>query len=71
MDLRMPVMDGLTAIRQCRNNLNLVDLPIIALTAEVGLRIKDEAMKAGASYFLSKPTASQELLDVLRTFNYP
>ena len=66
MDLRMPVMDGLTAIRKCREELRLIKLPIIALTAEVGISIKEEAMKAGASWFLSKPTKSQELVCVLR-----
>ena len=66
MDLRMPIMDGLTAIRKCREELGLTKLPIVALTAEVGLSIKEEAMKAGASWFLSKPTKSQELVCVLR-----
>eukprot|EP00596_Hydrurales_sp_CCMP1899_P005116 CAMPEP_0119041318 /NCGR_PEP_ID=MMETSP1177-20130426/11544_1 /TAXON_ID=2985 /ORGANISM="Ochromonas sp, Strain CCMP1899" /LENGTH=771 /DNA_ID=CAMNT_0007007269 /DNA_START=1030 /DNA_END=3345 /DNA_ORIENTATION=- len=66
MDLRMPVMDGLTAIRICRTELGLTSLPIIALTAEVGSSIKAEAMKAGATWFLNKPAKSRELIGILR-----
>jgi CheY-like chemotaxis protein len=66
MDLRMPVMDGLTAIRICRTELGLTALPIIALTAEVGSSIKAEAMKAGATWFLNKPAKSRELIGILR-----
>ena len=67
MDLRMPVMDGLTAIRRCRAELGLTKLPIVALTAEVGASIRDEAMNAGANWFLTKPAKSQMLVSVLRT----
>jgi CheY-like chemotaxis protein len=67
MDLRMPVMDGLTAIRRCREELSLTKLPIVALTAEVGTSIRDEAMNAGANFFLTKPAKSQLLVSVLRT----
>jgi CheY-like chemotaxis protein len=67
MDLRMPVMDGLTAIRRCRAELGLTKLPIVTLTAEVGASIRDEAMNAGANWFLTKPAKSQLLVSVLRT----
>jgi CheY-like chemotaxis protein len=67
MDLRMPVMDGLTAIRRIRGELGLTKLPIVAFTAEVGTSIRDEAMKAGANVFLTKPAKSQLLVSVLRT----
>lgn len=70
MDLRMPVMDGLEAIRKCRNELGLTKLPIVALTAEVGASIKEEAMKAGANWFLTKPAKAQELISVLRALSF-
>ena len=70
MDLRMPVMDGLTAIRKCRTELRLTKLPIIALTAEVGASIKEEAIKAGASWFLTKPAKVLELICVMRVFSF-
>jgi CheY-like chemotaxis protein len=67
MDLRMPVMDGLEAIRYSRNVLNLSSLPIIALTAEIGPSIKEEAMKAGASHFLNKPAKGQDIINILKS----
>jgi CheY-like chemotaxis protein len=67
MDLRMPVMDGLTAIREIRGKLGLATLPIIVLTAEVGPIIRAEAVEAGASRFLSKPTKAKELIDVIKS----
>ena len=70
MDLRMPVMDGITAIRKCRTELGLSRLPIIALTAEVGASIKEEAIKAGASWFLTKPAKVLELISVMRAFSF-
>lgn len=70
MDLRMPIMDGITAIRKCRTELGLTKLPIIALTAEVGSSIKEEANKAGASWFLTKPAKVLELISVMRAFSF-
>ena len=70
MDLRMPIMDGITAIRKCRTELGLTKLPIIALTAEVGASIKEETVKAGASWFLTKPAKVLELICVMRAFSF-
>ena len=69
MDLRMPVMDGLEATRYCREVLKLLSLPIIAITAEIGSSIREEAIKAGASHFLSKPAKAQEIISILRSLD--
>lgn len=42
-----------------RQVLMLESLPIIALTAEIGATIREDAMKAGASHFLNKPAKAQ------------
>jgi CheY-like chemotaxis protein len=70
MDLRMPVMDGLEATRYCREVLKLCDLPIIAITAEIGSAIREEAIKSGASHFLSKPAKAQEIISLLRSLDF-
>jgi CheY-like chemotaxis protein len=70
MDLRMPVMDGLEATRYCREVLKLSDLPIIAITAEIGTAIREEAIKSGASHFLSKPAKAQEIISILRSLDF-
>lgn len=58
MDLHMPVMDGLTAIRAIREieiSDNLNPSRIIALSADEQEQTKREAMDAGANGFLTKP----------------
>lgn len=62
MDMMMPVMDGVTAARAIRVELGLIDLPIIALTANAGLEDKEKCLDAGMDDVLTKPLDSQ-LLD--------
>ena len=63
MDVRMPVMDGLTAMRTIRRELGLKDLPILALTAGVLPEEQQAARDAGADEVLAKPLD----LDLLAT----
>ena len=62
MDVRMPVMDGLTATRLIRNELGLTDLPIIALTAGVLAEEQQAAREAGMNGFLAKPLDLEQLV---------
>ncbi len=65
MDLRMPIMDGLTATRLCKERSHLASVPFIVVTAELGEDIRQAAMDAGASNFISKPARISELLAIL------
>jgi DNA-binding NtrC family response regulator len=53
MDLKMPVMDGLTALRALRETDP--ELPVIVITAHGGVESAIEATRLGASGYLSKP----------------
>ena len=55
MDIRMPIMDGLDTSRSIRNDLNLLDLPIIALSANVMADDEEKSFKAGMNAHLGKP----------------
>jgi CheY-like chemotaxis protein len=59
MDVMMPTMDGLTALRRLRADQLTRDVPVIVLSASLG----DEraAMDAGARYFLKKPYSHEHL----------
>ena len=53
MDMQMPIMDGLTAIRQLRTQG--LNTPIVALTANATKEDKRRCLSAGADDFLVKP----------------
>ncbi|MDO9005563.1 MAG: ATP-binding protein [Aquabacterium sp.] len=55
MDVSMPVMDGLEAIRQLRQSAATRSLPIIALSANASNADRTEALQAGANGFMTKP----------------
>ena len=68
MDIRMPVMDGIEAVRHLRAGEageNGRKVPIIALTASV-LSVEREAfITAGMNYYLSKPMGKGDLAAAL------
>jgi PAS domain S-box-containing protein len=64
MDIKMPVMDGYTAVKLIREK-NAV-IPIIAQTAYID--DKDKAFECGCSGFISKPFDKKNLLKVIREF---
>lgn len=65
MDLRMPVMDGIEAIRHIRANRQLASLPAIALSAGVLQNEVQEALAAGFDHYLGKPVDFDVLLRLL------
>jgi len=64
MDLRMPVMDGVSAIGAIRDEFP--DARIIALTTYEGDEDIHRALSAGARGYLLKDTLRTELLQVIR-----
>jgi CheY-like chemotaxis protein len=55
MDVQMPVMDGYEATRLIRATPDLVDLPVIALSAGAFKTQQDAARAAGMTDFIAKP----------------
>ncbi|KAI5913697.1 PAS domain S-box protein [Thauera sp. 2A1] len=65
MDVQMPVMDGLSAMRFIRAELGLRELPIIAFTAGVREDQQAAARDAGANDVLPKPMDLEQMAQVL------
>ncbi|MBU8543558.1 MULTISPECIES: response regulator [Roseomonadaceae] len=65
-DLNMPVMDGLTFIRELRKLPAYKGVPIIFLTTESDAARKQEAKLAGATGWITKPFQQDQLLNVVR-----
>ena len=59
MDLQMPVMDGYESTKKMR--LNGINIPIIALTANLPKDVEDEAYKTGFDDIVMKPFLPDEL----------
>ncbi|WP_339262905.1 ATP-binding protein [Solibacillus sp. FSL W7-1472] len=65
MDIMMPEMDGYETMERIRKDLQLHELPIIALTAKAMKQDQDRAFEAGASDYISKPLNLEQLFSVL------
>ena len=68
MDLRMPEMDGMEAVKAIRQLEKRGEhLPIIAVTGE-GINMQDECLAAGFDDFFIKPLAMPQLQKWLKKF---
>jgi DNA-binding NarL/FixJ family response regulator len=63
MDLSMPDFDGIEAMRQI--HAERPELPVVILTAHADPGVEKEARHAGASGFLAKGTALEDIVIVL------
>jgi PAS domain S-box-containing protein len=66
MDIQMPGIDGLEAIKKIRLDQKLVDVPIIALTALAMTGDRDRCLAAGANEYLSKPVKLKQLASTIQ-----
>lgn len=65
MDLQMPIMDGFESTQKIRNDLGLVSLPIIAVTANQYNIDRDKALERGLNDFIPKPVSAPQLKSCL------
>lgn len=64
MDVMMPKMDGITALKKLRMAGNMV--PVLILTAKSEIDDKVEGLDSGANDYLTKPFDTKELLARIR-----
>ena len=67
MDLNLPLMDGLTAVRQIREIGDACEqVPIIAITAYDAYGMHEAALEAGCTAYLTKPIELKVLDRIIR-----
>jgi CheY-like chemotaxis protein len=64
-DIMMPEMDGQQLIKTLRGDQQFNDLPIIIMSAVVGISDISNLLKLGATLFLAKPLEREELQDYI------
>ncbi|MHA0318976.1 response regulator [Sphingomonas melonis] len=66
IDLRMPGMDGITAIGHIRARPDdKANVPIIVITADTALDLRERCLAAGANEVLFKPVAMDALFEAM------
>ena len=66
VDLRMPGMDGITAIQRIRARADdKAGVPIIVVTADTAVDLRDRCLAAGADEVLFKPVAMDALFEAM------
>lgn len=65
MDIQMPLMNGYTTTRHIRDELGLLDLPIIAVTAFARPEDREKSRLAGMAGHLVKPLEMDKLLEIV------
>jgi two-component system cell cycle response regulator DivK len=68
MDIHLPGMDGLTAIRILKGDSATQQIPILALTALAMKGDEESIFAAGCDAYLSKPISHQSLIDIVGRF---
>jgi DNA-binding response OmpR family regulator/nitrogen-specific signal transduction histidine kinase len=61
-DIMMPVMDGLTMLRQVKTDLEYSHIPVILLTARNTVQSRLEGLESGADAYIEKPFTVDILL---------
>ena len=66
LDLNMPDMHGLDVLRFVRSHEHYKDVPVMILTTRGDQTSRDEAFRAGASAYMTKPFTPSALIASVR-----
>ena len=66
MEVDLPIMDGSTAMKLVRDNIEYKHLPVIAITSDAVKHSRSSCIDAGASDFMTKPLDLPRLESMIR-----
>lgn len=64
LDLNMPGKNGITILKEIKNNKTLQPIPVIILTTSSSEKDRTISYESGANCFVTKPDSYQELIDL-------
>ena len=67
MDIQLPDMDGVEALRRLREDERTAGIPVLALTAQAMQGDRERFLAAGFDGYLSKPVDVAELMATVRS----
>ena len=67
MDIHLPGMSGIDALRILRADAATADIPVIAVTASVMQQDRKQITEAGFDAYVGKPINIKEFLDAVRS----
>ncbi|MBF0357954.1 MAG: diguanylate cyclase [Magnetococcales bacterium] len=66
LDVNMPVVDGISLLKELKANQKFVDIPVIMVTGETGEKLISQCFEIGAVDFINKPIRPLELQSRVR-----
>ena len=68
MDLQLPGIDGMEALRRLRESPRTVDIPVVAVTAQAMKQDRERVLQAGFNGYVEKPISVRAFPDQVRRF---
>ena len=68
MDLQLPGIDGMEALRRLRESPQTAGIPVVAVTAQAMKHDRERALQAGFDGYVEKPISVREFPDQVRGF---
>ena len=68
MDIQLPGMDGLEAVKALKANPSTQGIPIVALTAHAMTTHRERALEAGCSGYITKPIRSRNFREEVQSY---
>jgi CheY-like chemotaxis protein len=68
MDLQLPGMDGMEALRRLREDPRTAGIPVVAVTAQAMKQDRERVLEAGFDGYVEKPISVRAFPDQVRSF---